>query len=339
MDSKKRPSLKGLIAKRNKGGTSKDIPQTLPPADLPPHLPPPPPPPPPPTDLQLQANPNLKKKRPSQDLEEGRVAPRKGFKQQKTAKDPKDKRASSMDSRDEAEVIQQAYMVEEWVRNTHNKVEAESHSQREVEKALRALKEEHTALGNKLKEVDNDRKSALAGLKTAEAQAKDQRKQLYTTKINLATQKQLVLDLRAELQKVKDAAKEVAQVAKEAADDAVIASYERRVKETEKRLPEEVVEVCRDYCTVSWMEVLNNARVPANFELRKAKSDLALDAEISPGAVGKGKEVLPSAKDTPSEDNLSIKDIVSQVKAAESKFEAGDAKLKVIDPKKGSQPT
>ena len=38
---------------------------------------------------------------------------------------------------------------------------------------------------------------------------------LYTTEIELTTQKQLVLDLRAELQKVKDVAKKVTQVAKE----------------------------------------------------------------------------------------------------------------------------
>ena len=99
-DLKKRSSLKGLIANRNKGGTSKDVPKIQTPTILPPL-------PLPTTDLGLLANPNLKKKRPGQELEEGEVAPQKGTKQQKTIKDPRDKRAISVDSRDEAEVRQQ----------------------------------------------------------------------------------------------------------------------------------------------------------------------------------------------------------------------------------------
>ena len=69
-DQKKRSSLKGLIANRNKGGTSKDVPKIQTPTILPP-------PPPPTTDLRLLANPNLKKKMPGQELEEGEVALRK----------------------------------------------------------------------------------------------------------------------------------------------------------------------------------------------------------------------------------------------------------------------
>ena len=60
--------------------------------------------PPPPTDLSLLAMPNLKKRRPDHELEVGEVAPRKDNKQQKVAKDPRDKRGASVDSRDEAEV-------------------------------------------------------------------------------------------------------------------------------------------------------------------------------------------------------------------------------------------
>ena len=40
-----------------------------------------------PTDLGLLAMPNLKKRRPDHELEEGEVAPRKDNKQQKMAKD------------------------------------------------------------------------------------------------------------------------------------------------------------------------------------------------------------------------------------------------------------
>ena len=44
---------------------------------------------------------DLKKKRPLQEIEEEELPPQKGTKQQKTTKDPKDKRSSSVDSREE----------------------------------------------------------------------------------------------------------------------------------------------------------------------------------------------------------------------------------------------
>ena len=58
MDLKKRPSLKGLLANRNKGSTSREAPKD----QVPPALPPPPTLPP--ADLGLHVMPNLKKKRP-----------------------------------------------------------------------------------------------------------------------------------------------------------------------------------------------------------------------------------------------------------------------------------
>ena len=73
MDTEKRPGLKGLLASRNKGGSSKEAPKTQPPVVL---LPPPPP-----IDLGLQAMPNLKKRKVDHELEEGEVAPRKDNKQ------------------------------------------------------------------------------------------------------------------------------------------------------------------------------------------------------------------------------------------------------------------
>ena len=94
MDQKKRPGLRGLLA-RNKGGISKEAPKTQPPEI---------PVPPPPTDPGLLPMPNLKKRRPDQGLEEGELAPRKGNKQQKTTRDPKDKRGSSVDNREEVKV-------------------------------------------------------------------------------------------------------------------------------------------------------------------------------------------------------------------------------------------
>ena len=95
MDQKKRPRLRGLLANRNKGGSSKEALKTQP-LEIPA--------PPPPTNPDLLAMPNLKKRRPDQGLEEGELVPRKENKQQKTSKDPRDKRGNFVDSRDEVEV-------------------------------------------------------------------------------------------------------------------------------------------------------------------------------------------------------------------------------------------
>ena len=102
-------------------------------------------------------------------------------------------------------------------------------------------------MAEKLKTSEHEHLSALAGLKTTEAQVEDQRKLLYTTKLNLATKKAMVLSLKAELQKAKDET----QTAKEAVKAVEVATYERGVLETEQRLAEEVAEVCKDYYTIT----------------------------------------------------------------------------------------
>ena len=85
------------------------------------------------------------------------------------------------------------------------------------------------------------------------------------------------MDLKAELQKVKDAAKEVARVAKKTTEAMERASYERRVEYIEIRLAKEVARVYRDYYTETWIEVLNNVGVPADSKLRKAESIFFLE--------------------------------------------------------------
>ena len=67
---------------------------------------------------------------------------------------------------------------------------------------------------------------------------------MHVTEINLATEKQAVLNLKVELHKVKEAAR----VAKEVSKDAETASYERGVQEMKIRLAGELAEVCKDYC-------------------------------------------------------------------------------------------
>ena len=82
--------------------------------------------------------------------------------------------------------------------------------------------------------------------------------------IDLATQRQLVLDLKAELQK----AKEAAQLAKEAAETKKQTSNLLGVEETQIRLAEELSKLCRDYCNISWDRALDVVGVPANLILR-----------------------------------------------------------------------
>ena len=142
------------------------------------------------------------------------------------------------------------------------------------------------------------------------------------------------MDLKAELQRIKDEAKEAARVTKEATAAVEITSYEHGMKDTENKLVEEVAGVCREYYAETCVEALNNAGVPANSKLRKAENiffpehmqeipvelpptalplpspkqvlnlqNPTLDAGTSIGA-DKGKETLSSTKDTPPEDVL-----------------------------------
>ena len=69
-------------------------------------------------------------------------------------------------------------------------------------------------MAEKFKVVESARQNAKAGLKIAKAQAGDQRKQLYTTQINLATENAAVLDLKAKLQKAHEALKVAQEAAK-----------------------------------------------------------------------------------------------------------------------------
>ena len=67
------------------------------------------------------------------------------------------------------------------------------------------------------------------------------------TEINLATEKQLVKDLREEFQKVREAT----QLAKEAVEAEKQMAYTLGVEETQVRLTEELSVVYREYCGIS----------------------------------------------------------------------------------------
>ena len=129
--------------------------------------------------------------------------------------------------------------------------------------------------------------------------------------------------------------------------------------ETEQRLAEEVAKVCRNYCSMTWDAALNSAGVPTNSKLRKAErvfypehireiptdpssatlpsstleqvpsaQDLPIDVGTSAG-VDTGKKSLPPASDAPSEDALTIRDVISQAKIAEKPKDGDSAKTTV----------
>ena len=101
-------SLKKLMAARGKGLTSKAPTKSQAPSNL--HLAPPQVP----ADLGLKVNPDLKKKRPVESLEKGEVGSRQGAKHQKVTREPRDKRASSVESRDKLERAEMRMAQHTW---------------------------------------------------------------------------------------------------------------------------------------------------------------------------------------------------------------------------------
>ena len=126
-----------------------------------------------------------------------------------------------------------------------------------------------------MKQALRDKDSAEAGLKTTERQAEDLRKELHYCEINLATEKQMVTDLREELRK----AREAAQLLKEAVETEKQAAYALGVQETQSRLIEEFSTAVRDYCDITWGKALDAAGIPADSGLRWLES-IYYDSEI-----------------------------------------------------------
>ena len=130
-------------------------------------------------------------------------------------------------------------------------------------------------MAEQLKEVMRARDSVKAGLKKTEKQFEDILKQLHYTEINLATEKQLVAELREKLRK----AREATQLVKEATEAKKQAAYTLGIEETQARLTEEFSTVCRDYCDISWCKALDVAGVPVDSDLRRPES-IYYDPEI-----------------------------------------------------------
>ena len=155
-------------------------------------------------------------------------------------------------------------MAENLVKGARSEARAAFDARSKVEVELGALKENHSKMAEQLKEAVRARDSTEAGLKTTEKQFEDIRKQLHYIEINLATEKQLVTELREELRK----SREAAQLIKEAAEAKKQAAYTLGMEETQARLTEEFFAVYRDYYDISWGKALDVAGVPVDFDLR-----------------------------------------------------------------------
>nr|XP_023885516.1 eukaryotic translation initiation factor 5B-like [Quercus suber] len=248
--------LKLLLKKRGNKTEVKGTGTSQPAVNLPP-----PPPPPQVSDPALKPMPDLKKKRPMEPEDREVVLPPKA-KQQKVAKDHRNERASSVESREEPPMADvhrgqrtwsprleldgvpfswetSVYVAEEWNRKAYVEVQAEAQARSEAKRTLGSLKDEVSQILDQLKGVTQERNSFHAGLRNAETQAEAQRKLLNDAQKNLVAERELVKELRAELLKAKKAAKEAqrdAQLAKEATEAEKKASFQLGVKTTEKNI-------------------------------------------------------------------------------------------------------
>ena len=119
------------------------------------------------------------------------------------------------------QAIQEVFMAEEWVNDTQNEARVEANLRAKANKALGAAEQKNKEFASKLAAEERAHLNVEVGLKNVE----DQRKKLHLIEIELATQRQLVLDLKAELQK----SKEVAWVAREVSEVTETAFYEHGV--------------------------------------------------------------------------------------------------------------
>ena len=130
-------------------------------------------------------------------------------------------------------------------------------------------------MAEQLKEAVRAKDSVEAGLKTTEKEFEDIRKQLHYTEINMATEKQLVTELREELRK----AREAAQLFKETAEAEKQAAYTLGIEDIQARLTEEFSAVARDYCYISWGKALDVVGVLIDSRSRRLES-IYYDPEI-----------------------------------------------------------
>ena len=125
--------------------------------------------------------------------------------------------------------MQQVFVAEEWEKKSCDEMRA-AHAARETTEAhLGALKDKQAQMAEQVKQALKDKASAEAGLQSTERQAEDLHKKLHYCQINMATEKQMVKDLREELHK----AREAAQLLKEATEAEKQSVYTLGVQETQ----------------------------------------------------------------------------------------------------------
>ena len=95
------------------------------------------------------------------------------------------------------QVTQQVFVVEEWAKHSREELNAEVQACLAAEKATGALILDKDRLNKEVKEALKAQASAEAGLRTTTKQAEEMRQQLHTAEINLATERQMVSDLKA----------------------------------------------------------------------------------------------------------------------------------------------
>ena len=98
MAPKTGPSLREVMKSKNNAPSPQDKNKSKPPVN--------PPPPQLPVDLGLKPNPDLRRKRHMEALEEGEIVPSKGSKQPRQSQDQRSRRSNSTDSREEPPMAQ-----------------------------------------------------------------------------------------------------------------------------------------------------------------------------------------------------------------------------------------
>ena len=171
-------------------------------------------------------------------------------------------------------------------------------------------KNSNTDLKKRLTIEEQARKSANVALEGVERQAKSQRKlareasdQLAGSKEQLATLKKQLEEtqrLRDQAEKARVEAEEAKAKAEREKDEAEQHGYDVGVAEIEDALRAEVPAVCRAYCTQTWGEALNRARIDASSELMKPKNIIFPPAlqipnqkEVAPPVSQPAKEAQP----------------------------------------------
>ena len=123
---------------------------------------------------------------------------------------------------------------------------------------------------------------------------------MVASKEQLATlRKQLeeAQKLRDQVEKAKAESEEAKAKAEREKDEAEQHGYDVGMAETEDALRAEVPAICHAYCTQTWEEALNRARIDASSELRRLENIFFPSAIRVPNQKEAAPPVIPSVED------------------------------------------